>query len=567
MAAAAAGQAHTTSHASDNGNASFYVAQSLQDGLQTNPDATFDVIIQGDGSNKSNALANKVANWAADSNVTANQMLRQSVKDQFSSIDGIDATLTGKQLQRLIDRAKNGGISSIVPNDTVVMSGSARRTAAPPPPTNKQLWAVQTKASVNWTSTQTPPAIAIVDSGIDANRADFSGRVLTQVNLASMTPNSADDGYGHGTFVAGIAAGAATGYAGMAPKAPLVSLDVMNDYGESTVADVVTACDWILANKAQYNIRVANFSLHGTNPASVMYDPLDQAVEQLWLNGVVVVTAAGNYGTSPTTPSGVPFAPGNDPFVLTVGAADVLNQTNPNNDVTAPWSAWGYTLDGFAKPELSAPGRYIVGPVPANGQIKNEKPLNVVNPTYMQLSGTSFAAPMVAGAAAMILAKYPTWTPDQVKAALMVSASKIGAVKNTSLGVGLVNMSTASKIDLAHLPKTGPNTPLEQFLTTAASPVGSGQITVFDPTAWQAAANANPAWDAAAWSDAAWASAAWSSAAWSSAAWSDAAWSSAAWSDAAWSSVAWSDAAWSSVAWSDYATDGPNAAAVAGLLP
>ena len=70
----------------------------------------------------------------------------------------------------------------------------------------------------------------------------------------------------------------------------------MNDQGQATVGDVVKAADWILANKTKYNIKVANFSLHAVNRASVLFDPLDQAVEKLWLNGIVVVAAAGNYG-------------------------------------------------------------------------------------------------------------------------------------------------------------------------------------------------------------------------------------------------------------------------------
>ena len=98
----------------------------------------------------------------------------------------------------------------------------------------------------------------------------------------------------------------------------------MGDSGQATVADVVAACDWILANKTQYNIKVANFSLHATNPASIFFDPLDQAVEKLWLNGVTVVAAAGNYAVDGLR-SDVPFAPSNDPFVITVGAADIKN--------------------------------------------------------------------------------------------------------------------------------------------------------------------------------------------------------------------------------------------------
>ena len=167
------------------------------------------------------------------------------------------------------------------------------------------------------------------------------------MNLASLPGNTpTGDGYGHGTFVASIAAGGATNYAGIAPSAKLMSLDIMNDQGQATVADVVAAADWILQNKTTYNIKVANFSLHAVNRASIQFDPIDQAVEKLWLNGVVVVAAAGNYAVNGQQ-SGVQFAPGNDPFVITVGASDIGTTTNASDDTAAPWSAWGYTPDGF----------------------------------------------------------------------------------------------------------------------------------------------------------------------------------------------------------------------------
>ena len=126
--------------------------------------------------------------------------------------------------------------------------------------------------------------------------------------------------------MAGIAAGAAAGYAGAAPKAHLALARRHERRGPGDRRDVIKAADWILANKAKYNIKVANFSLHAANRASVLFDPLDQAVEKLWLNGVVVVAAAGNYGTTARR-VGVQFAPGNDPFVITVGAADIGTST------------------------------------------------------------------------------------------------------------------------------------------------------------------------------------------------------------------------------------------------
>src|SRR6185437_6170885 len=194
----------------------------------------------------------------------------------------------------------------------------------------------------------------------------------------------------------------------------------------------------ILANKDKYNIKVANFSLHASNSSSFTSDPLDKAVERLWFAGVTVVAAAGNYGSA-SGPSGVPYAPGNDPIVITVGAADMGGDPSPWNDTAPTWSAYGYTNDGFRKPEVAADGRYIVGPIPMGSTLAAEKASNIVSPGYIQLSGTSFSAPIVSGIAAQILAFHPNWGPDQVKGALMETARPTPKAIPGSLGVGEVN--------------------------------------------------------------------------------------------------------------------------------
>jgi serine protease AprX len=506
-----------------------YTTPGLVASAKANPSATFNVIIQGNADKSTGAVASVVKN-------ELNRSLGQArgIKRQFSSVNGVAANLTGAQILRLVTKS---GIAAITTDAQVQLAGSL---------SNKQRWPFVSGVQKFWASgtSAATPTIAIVDSGIDASRPDFGGRVVASVNMTSLAGNSAGDGRGHGTFVAGIAAGSGDGYAGAAPASKLVSIDVMDDQGMAMTRDVIGAADWILANKDKYGIRVANFSLHSSQPNSFMYDPLDKAVERLWLAGVVVVVAAGNYGVD-GRPSGVPFAPGNDPFVITVGADDIDGSVSTNDDYAASWSAYGYTLDGFAKPDVAAPGRYMVGPTPMASTLVLEKPTAVVAPGYIQLSGTSFAAPVVAGAAAQILSAHPTWTPDQVKGALMVSARPAGDSAPLSTGVGVVDVAKA--VALANVPN--PNLALNKFLVT--DPVSGGKV--FDSASWASTASANASWASASWSDASWASASWSSASWASASWASASWASASWASDSQSAASWSDASWASASWSDNA--------------
>jgi serine protease AprX len=423
-------------------------------------------------------------------------------------------------------------------------------------PTSDQMWPHANGDAKLWGLNTKLPTIAVVDSGIDKTRSDFGTRVLADVNLVSnpdpLKPNVntfPGDGRGHGTFVAGIAAGAAAGVAGAAPKANLVSVDVMNDQGMAYTSDVIAACSWILQNKALYNIKIANFSMHSSRPSNFGRDPFDKAVEKLWFGGVTVVAAAGNYGNVDGTPSGVKYAPGNDPFVITVGAVDIGQSPSIKDDSMAPWSAWGYTYDGFRKPEISAAGRYMVGPVPPSATLYTERPTKVVSNGYMELSGTSFSAPVVAGTAAYLLALHPSWGPDQVKGALMLSTQAVPLAQPYQGGVGQINAVGAVLVKNAPNPNAG----LNKFIVP--DPTG-GTIPVFDEVSWYNAAKADPAWNAVSWADALW-----SAVSWSSVSWSSISWTSVSWLDVSWSSVSWSSVSWADVSWLDNAKEEALAAA------
>jgi serine protease AprX len=468
--------------------------------------------------------------------------LGATTRRRLNLIGAVAIDITAGKLASL---AKQPGLT-ITPDASVSLAGA---------PSSNQMWPYESGVSKLWGTATSPgpqaPTIAIVDSGIDANRADFGNgsRVLGNVVMTTgTTPNSPGDGRGHGTFVAGIAAGSADGYAGAAPNAGILSLDVMDDTGTARTSDVIAACGYILDNKGKYNIRVANFSLHAGARNHFYNDPLDQAVEKLWFNGIFVVAAAGNYG-SPTGPSGVWYAPGNDPFVMTVGAVDIGNKVAVGDDANAPWSAYGYTEDGFSKPELGAPGRYMIGPVPQNSTLVAEKPGNVVAPGYMQLSGTSFAAPVVAGVAAQLIARHPDWTPDQVKGALMLTAKPAPQALPGSVGVGQLNAGKAGELKTT---PPNPNLALNKFLSSS----GSGLS--FDSASWAATVTANASWAAASWADASWASASWASASWASASWAAASWADASWADASWAAASWADSAVEDAAEGDAAGSVPS---------
>jgi serine protease AprX len=507
--------------------ASAYVAPGLLKKAGAHPNTKIPVIIQSTGG----------VSGAENAARGLGQLNRE-----LKLVDGVSVTLPAGRLAAL---SKVPGLT-ITPDAPVQMSGTVSA------PNSNQIWPYESGLAKLWGTASKPapnaPTIAVVDSGIQADRADFAGRVVANVNLSTLPNNTLNgDGRGHGTFVAGIAAGAASGYGGGAPQANIAALDVMDDTGTAKTSDVIAACQWILTNKDKYNIRVANFSMHSAVPSNFSKDPLDRAVEKLWFSGVTVVAAAGNYGV-PTGPSRVPYAPGNDPFVITVGALDLGGTMGLGNDTSAPWSAYGYTYDGFWKPEIAAPGRYMVGPIPAASSLAVQKAANITAPGYIQLSGTSFAAPVAAGAAAQILARHPSFTPDQVKGALMISARKMPKDSNGSAGAGELDASAAS--NLSNPPN--PNVALDRYV--GPDPAG-GNVPVFDSVGWADAANADVSWDAVAWSDVAWGAVAWGDVSWGDVAWSDVSWQDASLADVAWSDVSWQDVSWEDAAEGDAASD------------
>jgi subtilisin family serine protease len=285
--------------------------------------------------------------------------------------------------------------------------------------------------------------VAIVDSGIDGDHPDLNGGKIVAwadfVNGQNATPY---DDYGHGTHCAGIAAGTGSAsdglYTGVAPGASLMDAKVLNETGSGYFSDLVKGIEWAVANNAQ----VISLSLGAYPHNQTLDDAVDSAIEQ----GVIVVVAAGNYGEYG---SGYITCPGDDPNAITVGAVY-------DNDTIAPFSSTGLTYDGHVKPDIIAPGVWIIS-AKAGG--------NSHTGYYMTKSGTSMATPMIAGTVALMLQKNSSLTPAQVKDILENTAKPLKVnltdpIPNNVYGWGRVQAKcavdnvTISMIEPGRYPRT-----------------------------------------------------------------------------------------------------------------
>jgi serine protease AprX len=312
--------------------------------------------------------------------------------------------------------------------------------------------------------------VAVVDTGI-AGHPDLTSsknllNTLVDVSVIGKSPGLYDP-YGHGTHVAGIIAGSgasSTGslyyrtFKGIAPGARIIGVQALQADGSGYTSDVISAIDWVVKNKSAYNIRVMNLSLGHPVYESYTTDPLCLAVRAANDAGIVVVVAAGNEGMVGTG-FGTIDSPGNEPTAITVGAMDDSNTVNTQDDVLAPFSSKGPTLvDHVVKPDLVAPGTSIVSLRDTNsfldlnyhsftlkfGDYSTDPLTSLLDGVYYRLSGTSMAAPMVAGAAALMIQKDPTLNPATVKVRLMTSADKDGGFVFET-GAGYLNVDAALK--------------------------------------------------------------------------------------------------------------------------
>ncbi|HSO94127.1 MAG TPA: S8 family serine peptidase [Candidatus Dormibacteraeota bacterium] len=344
--------------------------------------------------------------------------------------------------------------------------------------------------------------VAVIDSGIAAH-PDLGNRVVVNKDF---NPNVSDatDAYGHGTAVAGIIAGDGTAsngqYIGVAPQASLVNLRVNDGSGAAPTSTIMNAILWAVENRSVYNIRILNLSLSASVQESYMTSPIDAAVEYAWLKGIVVVVAAGNNG-----PNSALYAPANDPFVITVGATDDQGTRLIGDDTLAAFSSYGLTQDGVSKPELVAPGRHIVTTLAANSSFALNYPTYIVGSQYIRLSGTSMAAPMVSGVAALYIESHPQVRPGQLKALLISTAQPLPLV---GAGAGYPDAARA----VAYQGLVGnanhgidPNNFLKVMYLQARNLQTLPSVS-WDSVSWDSVSWDSVSWDSIAWNAVSWAS-------------------------------------------------------------
>ncbi|MDQ2798074.1 MAG: S8 family serine peptidase, partial [Armatimonadota bacterium] len=325
----------------------------------------------------------------------------------------------------------------------------------------------------------------VLDSGVAPN-PDLDTRYYNAVSFVAGDP-SVTDKCGHGTHVAGIIAGSGVSssgpgfkhsFHGIARGAFVASVRVLDQNGEGTVSSVLSGIQYVVAIKNQYRYThpvVMNISLGHPVGESYTTDPLCQAVEAAWKDGIVVVCAAGNAGRESTvnnatasnegwgTAYGSIQSPGNDPYIITVGATKSIDGNHAHDRIATYSSRGPSRLDLVMKPDIIASGNKVIS-LDAPGSylatqyaVKDEVPESYYAPSgttgmssnYLQLSGTSMASPVVAGAAALLLQANPNLSPDTVKARLMISADKwvspAGVADPCTYGAGYLDIPTALK--------------------------------------------------------------------------------------------------------------------------
>jgi len=362
--------------------------------------------------------------------------------------------------------------------------------------------------------------VALVDTGV-VDTPDLHGSRLVRSPDFSGEADAVDH-YGHGTFMAGLiagdgtaSAGARTRHLGAAPGATLVSVKVADADGSSTLSRVIAGIGWVVAHRDTYNIGVLNLSFGLDAPVPYILNPLDAASEAAWASGITVVASAGNNGDRGVT------SPGDDPYVITVGATDTMGTAATSDDSVPAWSG-RERFAGNAKPDIVAPGVSLVSLRAPGSTIDVQHPEGRVDATYFRGTGTSMSTAVVSGAVAVLLSHHGNATPDDVKGALVDSATPVGR--------------RARAIDLDAADNAVARSDWWQRFPVAFGGPERGSRTGMP-------------WTASRWTDATWAASRWTASRWTATRWTASRWTTLDWSASRWTASRWTASRWTADTW------------------
>ena len=442
------------------------------------------------------------------------------------------------------------------------------------------------RAHAAWDSGDTGSGIdvALIDSGVTPVQGlAADGQVVNGPDLSfeSQSAGTAHlDTFGHGTFMAGLIAAREPGidvdssdtsaYQGIAPDARIVSVKVADALGRSDVSQVIAGIDWVVqhAHDPGLNIRVLNLSFGTDSTQSYVLDPLAYAAEVAWRSGIVVVVSAGNNGGTRLVDPAI------DPYLIAVGALDT-NSTLTTRDDTVAWFSNKGT--GSRRVDVVAPGVHVQGlRVPGSFVDQAFGSSGRLDTRFFRGSGTSQAAAITSGVAALVLSSRPDLTPDQVKRLITGSSRLVrragsgqgygvpdaaraiaGAYSvrtfaqrfTRSNGTGSLELSRGSHHVVRDTPLVGELDIFGNAVDTAALAAQEAQQAAWDGGTWNGATWAGASWAGASWAGASWAGASWDGASWDGASWDGASWDGASWDGASWDGASWDGASWDGASW------------------
>ena len=388
--------------------------------------------------------------------------------------------------------------------------------------------------------------VAVVDSGVYAH-PDLAGRIVAAIDFTSVAPTVSNiplnDLGGHGTHVAGLIAGDGTRsgglYTGVAPNANIIDVRVIDARGGSNVSIILRGLQWILANRAAYNIKVVNMSLGATPTGSYKSDLMATAAEILNFAGVAVVVSAGNSGPL----AGTITTPATDPYVISVGALDDNGTPFLTDDLMATFSSRGRTLfDSISKPDLVAPGRRMVSlraPGSELDALFPDRQVTVVgslSPDYYRLSGTSMAAPMVAGAIALMFERNSTLTTAQVKKRLKSTATSLSFGSSSDRGAGLVNAYGAAA-SISTEKEYGAGRVSDAFAKDMRKFIQGQSFAWRDHTYNGGVDSGGTSWEGVTWENVRWDTVTWENVSWEGFTWEGVTWEGVTWETVTWQST------------------------------